>query len=212
MIRVVIADDHALVRQGLRRMLKAQKDVEIIAEAQNGAEAVQLVRDDPPDVLLLDISMPVKDGMEATAEIKALQTKTRILVLSMHGNEQYALRVLRAGASGFIGKEAPFEQLVTAIHTVHSGERYLPPEIEQAFAARYLRPDTEKTPIDLLSKREFQVMTFLAQGMTNREIAKMLNISVKTVDTHRGHLLKKLNLRNNSDVTRFAIQNGYVTM
>ncbi len=210
MIRVAIADDHALVREGLRRMLTATGAIEVVGEAKNGCDAIDIVQDALPDVLILDVSMPEKDGIETAAEVAGLGSRTRILMLSMHSDEQYALRTLRAGASGFIGKEARLEELVTAIRTVAEGKRYLPAHIEQAFADKYLSPDVKQSPAEVLSKREFQVMNYLATGMTNREIAELLGISVKTVDTHRGHVLKKLKLRNNSDITRFAIQHGYV--
>lgn len=210
MIRVAIADDHALVREGLRRMLAGSDVINVIGEASNGAEAVNLVQEMEPDVLLLDITMPVKDGIEATTEITGLTVKTKILILSMHSDEQYALRTLRAGASGFISKGARLEELIKAITDVRDGNRYLPEHIAKSFAEKHIQPDSDKPLAELLSKREFQVMNYLASGMTNREIAKLLDISVKTVDTHRGHVLKKLKLRNNSDITRFAIQHGYI--
>lgn len=210
MIRVAIADDHALVREGLRRMLGGSDIINVVGEAQNGAEAVKMVVDLEPDVLLLDITMPVKDGIEATTEIAALGVETKVLILSMHSDEQYALRTLRAGASGFISKGARLEELLKAITDVRNGARYLPEHIAKSFAEKHITPDADKPLAELLSKREFQVMSYLASGMTNREIAKLLDISVKTVDTHRGHVLKKLKLRNNSDITRFAIQHGYI--
>jgi DNA-binding NarL/FixJ family response regulator len=194
----------------MRRMLSGSRQIEVIGEASNGAEAVELVAEKQPDVLLLDITMPVKDGIEATADIVELGVATKILILSMHADEQYALRTLRAGANGFISKGARLEELLRAITDVHKGERYLPEAMQETFAEQLIQPEGEKPLIDLLSKREFQVMSYLAQGMTNREIADILQISVKTVDTHRGHVLKKLRLRNNSDITRFAIANGYV--
>jgi two-component system invasion response regulator UvrY len=209
-IRIAIADDHALVREGMRRMLSGSRQIEVIGEASNGAEAVELVAAKTPDVLLLDITMPVKDGIEATADIVELGVATKILILSMHADEQYALRTLRAGANGFISKGARLEELLRAITEVHQGQRYLPESMQDSFADQLMQPEGEKPLIDLLSKREFQVMSYLAQGMTNREIADILQISVKTVDTHRGHVLKKLRLRNNSDITRFAIANGFV--
>ncbi|WP_428267780.1 response regulator [Haliangium sp.] len=210
MIKVAIADDHALVREGMRRMLSASDAVEVIGEASNGVEAVTLVKEMEPDVILLDITMPVKDGIEATSEIVGLGKKTKILILSMHADEQYALRTLRAGANGFISKGARLDELLKAITEVKNGNRYLPDKIAQSFAERHIQPDVETPLVELLSKRESQVMRYLARGMTNREIADLLKISVKTVDTHRAHVLKKLQLRNNSDITRFAIQNGYV--
>ncbi len=210
MIRVAIVDDHALVREGMRRMLSSSGTIEVIAEASNGLEAINLVREQTPDVILLDITMPVKDGIEATTDISSLEVPTKILILSMHAEEQYALRTLRAGANGFISKGARLDELIKAITDVHAGKRYLPEPIAKSFAERHIQPDAEKPLVELLSKREFQVMSYLASGMNNREIAELPNISVKTVDTHRGHLLKKLRLRNNADITRFAIQHGFV--
>lgn len=211
MIRVAIADDHALVREGMRRMLSGSRQIDVIGEAANGAEAVELVTEKEPDVLLLDITMPVKDGIEATEEIVELKKNTKILILSMHADEQYALRTLRAGANGFISKGARLEELLKAITEVHNGERYLPEQMSEALGERSIEDKIdEKSIIEMLSPREYQVMSYLAQGMTGREIADVLAISPKTVDTHRGHLLKKLRLRNNADLTRFAIQNGLV--
>jgi DNA-binding NarL/FixJ family response regulator len=211
MIRVAIADDHALVREGMRRMLSGSRQIDVVGEAANGAEAVELVTEKEPDVLLLDITMPVKDGIEATEEIVELKKKTKILILSMHADEQYALRTLRAGANGFISKGARLEELLKAIKEVHNGERYLPEQMSETLGDRGIDDKIdEKSLVDMLSPREYQVMSYLAQGMTSREIADVLAISPKTVDTHRGHLLKKLRLRNNADLTRFAIQNGMV--
>jgi two-component system invasion response regulator UvrY len=211
MIRVAIADDHALVREGMRRMLSGSRQIDVVGEAANGAEAVELVSEKEPDVLLLDITMPVKDGIEATEEIVELKKNTKILILSMHADEQYALRTLRAGANGFISKGARLEELLKAIKEVHNGERYLPEQISETLGDHGIEDKIdEKSLVDMLSPREYQVMSYLAQGMTSREIADVLAISPKTVDTHRGHLLKKLRLRNNADLTRFAIQNGMV--
>lgn len=210
MIRVAIADDHALVREGLRKMLSGSDVINVIGEACNGAEAVKLVNELKPDVILLDITMPVKDGIEATTEITQLDVETKILILSMHSDEQYALRTLRAGANGFISKGARLEELLKAITDVRNGNRYLPEHIAKSFAEKHIQPDADKPLAELLSKREFQIMNYLASGLTNREIATLLDVSVKTVDTHRGHVLKKLKLRNNSDITRFAIQHGYI--
>lgn len=210
MISVAIADDHALVREGLRRMLGGSDIIKVVGEAQNGAEAVKLAVDLEPDVLLLDITMPIKDGIEATTEITAMELRTKVLILSMHSDEQYALRTMRAGASGFISKGARLEELIKAITDVRDGGRYLPEHIAKSFAEKHITPAADKPLAEALSKREFQVMSYLASGMTNREIAKLLDVSVKTVDTHRGHVLKKLKLRNNSDITRFAIQHGYI--
>lgn len=210
MIRVAIGDDHVLVREGLRRILGERGSIEIVGEAGNGNEAVELTKVHKPDVILLDISMPEKDGIQATHEIVAMGGPTKVLILTMHTDEHYALRAMRAGALGFVLKDAKAEELIAAIRRVANGERYLPADLERSFAQRYLQPDSELSPTRLLSKREFEVMCLLATGLNNREIADRLAISVKTVDSHRAHVLKKLNLRNNSDITRFAIQHGFI--
>ena len=206
MVRIAIADDHVLVREGLRRLLSEQHDIEIVGEAADGFAAVELVRRQRPDVLLLDITMPGKDGLEATKEISALGEDTKILILTMHPEEQYALRTLRAGARGFIVKNAKPTELLEAIRQVHQGRHYLPPELEHIFAEHYVLPGDRKQPLERLSEREFQVLRLLAAGLSNREIAARLHITIKTVESHRSHLLKKLHLRNNSDLTRFALQ------
>ena len=230
-VRIAIADDHALVREGLRRMLSGVNYAEVtdedltdelrdklervalfefVGEACNGAEAVKLVQEFEPDVLLLDITMPSMDGIEASTAIRRMNVHTKILILSMHSDEWYVWRTLRAGATGFISKGARLEELLFAIQEVTNGRRYLPDHIAKSFAAEHIRPESDQPLAELLSKREFEVMTYLASGMTNREIAKFLDIRVKTVAVHRAHVLKKLNLKSNRDITRFAIQHGYI--
>ncbi len=208
MIRVAIAEDHTLVREALRHLLTQSGRVQVAGEATNGREAVELVQRIKPDVLLLDISMPEKDGLQASMEIAAAGGPTRVLMLSMHTDDSYAVRAIRAGAAGYIQKTAKIDDLIDAIEQVHAGKRVVPPGVEEQIE----KGNTDAGPAQVLSQREFQVMGYLAAGMTNREIARLLSISVKTVDTHRGHVLKKLKLRNNSDITRFAIQHGLVQM
>jgi two-component system invasion response regulator UvrY len=210
MIRIAIADDHAIVRDGLKRILADQADMEVIGEASDGFEAVELVRKLKPDVIILDISMPAKDGLDATREIGALKAATRVLILTMHSDEHYAIRTMRAGATGYLVKGASSEELLRAIRTVAGGQRYLPADLESAFAEHFLTPETSYTPAESLSDREFQVLCLLASGFTNREIAEKLFISVKTVDSHRSRILDKLSLRNNSDLTRFAIEHKLI--
>lgn len=211
MIRVAIADDHALVRQGLRRILEAELDIQVIGEAQDGEEALRLVQQTHPDVLILDISMPGKDGLEATREIRAQGVHTRVLILTMHNEEHYALRTLRSGAQGFLYKGADSEELLRAVRAVAQGVTYMPPEIERAFAEKFVHPEVAH-PAERLTHREFQVLRLLAQGLTNREIAAELGIQLKTVDSHRRRILKKLGLRNNADLTRFAIRHGLIEL
>lgn len=203
MIRVVIAEDHTLIREALTRMLVASRRIEVVGEAATGTEAIGLVERTRPDVLLMDVTMPEKDGLAALADLAALDTSTRTIILTMHEDEAHGVRAIRAGAAGYVKKSANLDELLDAIERVHAGERVIPDEVEVALTRK--RSDH---PAQVLSSREFQVLEHLAAGKTNREIAEMLSISVKTVDTHRGHVLKKLRLRNNSDITRFAIQHG----
>ena len=203
MIRVVIAEDHTLIREALVRMLEESKKIDVVGQAATGAEAIAQVARHKPDVLLLDVTMPEKDGIQALAELSAVDVPTRTLMLTMHEDEAHGVRAMRAGAAGYVKKSANIDELLDAIDRINRGEQVVPAEIEAALARK-----RSEHPAQILSQREFQVMSYLAAGKTNREIAELLTISVKTVDTHRGHVLKKLRLRNNSDITRFAIQNG----
>lgn len=203
MIRVVIAEDHTLIRQALVRMLQESKKIDVVGEAATGATAVSMTKRHKPDVLVLDVTMPEKDGLQALGELTQLHVPTKVLVLTMHEDEAHGVRAIRAGAAGFIRKSASMDELIAAIEKVHKGEQIVPAEVQAA-----LNRKRSEHPAQILSQREFQVMSYLAAGKTNREIADTLSISVKTVDTHRGHVLKKLRLRNNSDITRFAISNG----
>ena len=203
MIRVVIAEDHTLIREALVKMLHESKKIDVVGEASTGATAVTMTKRHKPDVLLLDVTMPEKDGLQALAELVQLHVPTKVLVLTMHEDEAHGVRAMRAGAAGFVRKTASMDELLAAIDKVNRGEQVVPGEILAA-----LNRKRSEHPAQILSQREFQVMSYLAAGKTNREIADTLSISVKTVDTHRGHVLKKLRLRNNSDITRFAISNG----
>jgi two-component system invasion response regulator UvrY len=205
MIRVVIAEDHTLFREALVKMLAESRKIDVVGEAATGATAVSITKRHKPDVLLLDVTMPEKDGLQALAELVQLHVPTKVLVLTMHEDEAHGVRAMRAGAAGFIRKSASLDELLGAIDKVHKGEQVVPGEILAA-----LNRKRSEHPAQILSQREFQVMSYLAAGKTNREIADTLSISVKTVDTHRGHVLKKLRLRNNSDITRFAISNGLI--
>jgi len=205
MIRIAIAEDHTLVRDALRTLLESSGRCEVVGEDSTGDEAVEIVAQRQPDVLLLDIAMPGKDVLEAISDIAGMQGPTRVLVVSMHADDSHAVRAVRAGAAGYVNKTARVNELMAAIDAIVAGQRVVPDGADAS-----LPPAT--SPAQVLSPREFQVLGHLASGLTNREIAKMLEISVKTVDTHRGHVLKKLKLRNNSDLTRFAMQHGLVQM
>jgi DNA-binding NarL/FixJ family response regulator len=210
MIRVLIADDHGIVRDGIRRILEDREDIQIVGEASDGQKAIQKVRETAPDVVLLDISMPGMDGIDVTKQLKAIDPEVRILILTMHAEEQYAPRLMRAGAMGYVTKHAAPGDLVKAIHTVHSGRRFISPTLAENLAWRYLGDRADLTPVECLSDRELQVLCLLAKGNTNQEIAGFLHLSVKTINTYRGRVLEKLNLRNNAELTLFVVRNGLI--
>jgi DNA-binding NarL/FixJ family response regulator len=210
LIRVLLADDHAIFRAGLRRLVEEAGDMVVVAEAADGREAIERVHDVMPDVVVIDISMPGLDGLEVMSQLSFSHPKLPILVLTMHEEEQYVVRTIAAGAKGYITKRSVPEQLVQAIRKVHAGGRYLTEEAAELLALRMASGARDRSPIDTLSNREIQVLRCLALGQTTREIAEVYHISAKTVDTYRSRLLQKLNLRNNAELTRFAIQNDLV--
>jgi len=210
MIRVLLADDHSIVRAGLCRIVEESGDMTVVAEAADGKKAIQKARDTKPDVAVIDISMPEFDGLEVTSRLMDDQPGLPVIILTMHEEEQYVVRAIEAGAMGYITKKSAPEKLVNAIRKVLAGQRYLSPEATETLALRVARGAKGQSPLDSLSNRELQVLKRLAQGNTNREIAAAYNISIKTVDTYRLRLLKKLNLRNNADISRFAIQNNLI--
>jgi two-component system, NarL family, invasion response regulator UvrY len=210
MIRVLLADDHHIVRAGLSRMVAEAEGIDVAAEAADGMAALKAVREERPDVAVIDISMPGLDGLEVVARLRSEFPGLPVLILTMHEEEQYVVRAIEAGAMGYVTKQSAPEQLVEAIRRVHSGGRYLTEEVSEMLALRVARGVDGKSLLDSLSTRELQVLRRLAKGHTNREIASAYNISIKTVDTYRFRLLKKLNLRNNAELSRFAIQNGLI--
>ena len=210
MIRVLLADDHSIVRAGLRRIVEESGEIEVVAEASDGREAVLAVRKEKPDVAVIDISMPVLDGLEVITQLKSESPEVPILVLTMHEEHQYVVRAIETGAMGYITKQSAPEQLVKAIQRVHSGSLFLSDEAAEALALRVAKGSKSQSPLETLSTRELQVLRRLAMGNTNREIAEAYHISIKTVDTYRFRLLKKLKLRNNADLSRFAIQNNLI--
>ena len=210
MIKVLLADDHSIVRAGLRRIVEESEDMEVIAEAADGREAIRQAHKNLPDVAVIDISMPGLDGLEVISQLRSYYPKLPIIVLTMHEEEQYVVRAIEAGAMGYITKRSAPEQLVKAIRKVHAGFRYLTDEAAELLALRVARGSNGRTLLDSLSMRELQVLRRLALGHTNREIAESYHISIKTVDTYRSRLLKKLNLRNNAELSRFAIQNRLI--
>jgi two-component system invasion response regulator UvrY len=211
MIRVLVVDDHTLVRAGLCRLLDAEEGIEVVGETGSGREAVDLCQKLKPDVVLLDYNLPDMDGLETTSRIVPLKTGARILILTMYANEEYAIRVIRAGASGFVVKGAAPEELLEAVRKVARQGTYVTPAIMDKMVGRMGQPETE-TPESGLSDREMQVLIRLAHGSTTREVAEELCLSISTVETYRSRILEKLNLRNNSDLTRFAIRRGLIDL
>jgi len=210
MIKIVLADDHSIVRDGLRRIIEDAGDMEVMAEAADGHEAIRQVQKSRPDVIVMDITMSGMDGLEAVAQIHRNYPDLPILMLTMHEEEEYVVRCISAGATGYVTKRAATEELVKAIRKVHAGGRYLTESAAEALAMRMARGTDSFSALDALSDREIQVLKRLALGQTNREIAEAYYISIKTVDTYRSRLLKKLNLRNNAELARFAIQNRLI--
>lgn len=204
MIRLGIAEDHTIVRWALREALGKAEDIEVVGEAGTAAETLEMIKRERPDVLLLDISLPDRSGFDVLTEMRPLDTAPLVVVLTWHTEPSYAARAIAAGAHGYVSKSVEPTTLLEAIRSVSRGEQVIPPGVEQLLA------NGDGHPASALTAREAQVMEMLARGMTNREIAEHLEISIKTVDTHRGHVLKKLGLRNNSELTRFAVKHGYV--
>jgi two-component system invasion response regulator UvrY len=205
MIKVLVVDDHTLVRAGLCRLLESEVDIQLVGQTGLGQEAVDLVKKLKPDVVVLDYNLPDIDGLETTERIVALKTPARVLVLTMYANEEYAIRVIRAGAAGFIIKGASTDELVAAVRKVAAKGTYVTPSIQDKMLGRIGRHD-EDAPESILSNREMQVLLRLARGAATREVADELCLSLSTVETYRSRILEKLNLRNNSDLTRFAIR------
>ncbi|MEW6387449.1 MAG: response regulator transcription factor [Thermodesulfobacteriota bacterium] len=212
MIRVLLADDHSIVRAGLRRLVEDAGDIEVVAEAADGHEAIQRVLETRPDVAVVDISMPGMDGLEVISQLHYQYPQLPIIILTVHEEEQYVVRAISAGAKGYITKRSAPEQLVAAIYKVHAGGRYLSDAAAESLAHRLSSKDRGLTPLDALSNREIQVLRHLALGQTVREIAEAYHLSPKTVDTYRLRLLRKLNLRNNAELSRFAIQNRLIEL
>ena len=207
MIRIVIADDHAIVREGLKRIVTAADELEVIDEAADGNEVMRLVRERDFDVLMLDLSMPGRSGMELIKLARAEKPRLRILVLSMHQERQYAVRAIKAGASGYLSKESAPALLVQAIRKVAGGGAFISAEVAEQLALGAM-PGGQAASHDSLSSREFEVFRLLADGMSVTDIAARLNLSVKTVSTHKANLMQKMGLSNQSELVRYALKHG----
>jgi len=204
MIRIVVADDHTIVREGLKQLLSVPEDLSVVGEARDGHQVMQMVRETDFEVLLLDMSMPGKSGIELIKQVRGEKPKLRILVLSMHEERQYAVRAIKAGASGYLTKESASAQLVSAIRKVAAGGAFISTEVAEQLALGAM-PQTEGPPHSALSDREYQVFQQLAAGTSVSDIATQLNLSVKTVSTHKARLMQKMGLNNQADLIRYAI-------
>ncbi len=209
MIKIFIADDHAIVRKGLKQIVGDTSDMVIAGEASNGHEALDKVLKNDYDVIVLDISMPGINGLDVLKQIKSQKPKLPILALTMHPEEQYAVRVLRAGASGYLTKESASDELITAIKRVSTGRKYVSSSLAEKLAFG-LQVDSEKPLHENLSDREYQVICMIASGKTVKEIAGELFLSAKTVSTYRTRILEKMNMKNNAELTHYAIKQGLV--
>ncbi len=212
MKKIVIAEDHTILREGLKALLSQHPDLEIAGEARDGLEAVRVISDLKPDLALMDLSMPKMNGIDAIREVRRCCPGTKILVLTVHKNEEYVVASLKAGANGYLLKESTHQELIQAVTHVLDGKPYLSPGISDTVISGYLasRQHEMVSPLDLLSQREREVLKLVAEGYKSKEIAEYLFISIKTVEKHRDNIMKKLDLHSSSALTSFAIEHGMV--
>jgi DNA-binding NarL/FixJ family response regulator len=214
MIRILLADDHTIVRKGLRMLLESHPGFQVIAEAANGLEAVALAEQHRPQVAVLDVAMPVLNGIEAARQIAAKDLGTEVVFLSMHSDESYVLRALTSGARGYLLKDSAEQDLIQAVTTVHEGKAFFSPAISKMLVEDYVRQMREQKvedSYDLLTARERQVLQLLAEGRSNKEVAGLLDLSLHTVETHRGNIMQKLNLHSGAELILYAIRKGVIT-
>jgi two-component system invasion response regulator UvrY len=209
MIKILIADDHSMIRSGLKKILKEEDDMEITDEASSHSEVLSSLSRSIPDIVLLDISMPGRDGLETLKEIKSLYPRLKVLMLSMHPEDRYAVRAIKAGASGYVSKESAADELVSAIRRVFSGLKYISSTLAEKMAS-YFEADLEKPAHELLSDREFQVLCKIASGKSTDQIADELSLSVNTIATYRERVLSKLHLHSNVELSNYAHRNKLI--
>jgi two-component system response regulator NreC len=214
-IRVLLAEDHTIVRKGLRSLLDAEATMTVVGEAENGRQAIDQVEHLLPDVVVMDIAMPGLNGLEATRQIKKRFPDVQVLVLTVHTGEEYILQILRAGASGYLVKQAAPTDLVQAIQAAHRGDVFLSPSISRKVIEEYVQQASAAAELDsyeTLTDREREVLQLIAEGSSTRQIAEQLHISVKTVETHRAHLMDKLELHSTAELTQYAIRKGVISL
>lgn len=213
-IRVLLADDHKIIRDGLRALLEKQVGITVIAEAANGRAAVQLTQELMPDIVVMDLSMPDLNGIEATRQIREKLPAVRIVALSMHSDKRFVIQILRAGASGYLLKDCAFEELAIAIRAVAANHTYLSPPMADLVLKDYLRqlPKSDPSAFSVLTNREREIVQMIAEGKSTKEIASLLGVSVKTVETHRQRTMEKLEINNIADLVKYAIREGLTTL
>lgn len=211
-IKILVADDHPVVRKGLQSCLARQDRLKLVGEASDGEEALRKTRELSPDVVLMDISMPRMNGLAVTEVLRKEAPHVKILVLSVHNNKEYVFRIIQAGAHGYISKEAPPEELLRAIESVHTGEPFFSPEIARAALNQIVTSGGKKEPFAQLTSREREVLILIAEGQSNKEIASRLGIGVRTIETHRERIMRRLDIHSVAGLTKFAIANGMISL
>ena len=211
-IKVLVVDDHPVVRKGLQSCLANRENLKVVGEAADGAEAIQQVKELDPDVVLMDINMPGMDGLQVTETLRKDSPRTRVLILSVHDTRDYVMRIVKAGARGYILKDAPPDELVRAIEAISNGEAYFSPSVAKIALNQYVAEADTNDPLTRLSDREREVLVEIAEGRSNKEIASNLNIGVRTVETHRERIMRKLDIHSVAGLTKFAIAHGMVSL
>ncbi len=212
--RVLLADDHTIVRQGLRALLDSQDNIEVVGEAEDGRQAIEKAQQLVPDIIVIDITMPNLNGIEATRQIKKLKPEIKVLVLTVHINEEYIYQVLQAGASGYLLKESAVSDLISAINAVKKGDIFLSPSISKVVVKDYVKHaegvSGDFDSINLLTGREREILQLIAEGRTNKQVAHLLKLSVKTVDVHRSHIMEKLHIHDVTGLVKYSIRKGLI--
>lgn len=212
--KIILADDHKIIREGLRALLEKQPDMEVIAEAQDGITTVNLVQKLQPNVVIMDIGMPEMNGIDATTKITADFKTVKVIALSMHSDRRFVMQMLKAGAAGYLLKDSAFEELVVAIHIVMAKQHYLSQKITDVVVQEYLHnlPKNEPTAFSVLTAREREVLQLIAEGKSTKQIASNLNVSIKTIETHRQQVMDKLNMRSIAELTKYAVREGLTSL
>ncbi len=213
-LRILLADDHIVMRTGLRALLERQANLEVVGECENGRETVELAASLRPDVVVMDVGMPLLNGIEATKAIVSKHPTTAVVILSMHADESYVMRALKAGARGYLLKDSAAADLISAIQAISKGKSFFSPKVSRILAEDYIRVLKQKGAVDsydLLTDREREILQLLAEGKANKEVATSLNISPYTVETHRSHILQKLNLHNPAELVLYAVRKGIIS-